>query len=214
MTIWTLKQKAVELYQYLKWKLSINITLYGKTVRFNLLSPSEDYIKQQCLQKLLEIHQDPQQNRSKTSSIALAIEGSDVLLPYLEYKYTKSENISWPEYFEECTHMRIFLINELVKLGHDKYINDTDRFGNSPLIFSCALKEPRLVECLLSHGALITQPLKCKYCRCKLDHQYNPSESEQRILTALSSNSDDEDEEDGDGSDSLYCKHHVHEQKK
>ena len=181
-----IKKKIQQIYEYLITPIEINI--FHKRFKFNIISVSEEGIKKHCLKKLITIWKDPKENRSKTSSIALAIEGSDILLPYLEYKYPRSSNINWSEYFEECTNMRLYLLNELMKLGHAKYINDVNRHGNSPLIFSCALKEPRLVQFLLDNGATITQPFRCKQCSCIYSHHYEPiaNNNQQQTLSSLS----------------------------
>ena len=143
--------------------------------------PSEQSIKNECLRKLLCIWADPVRNRGKMSSIALAIEGSHILLPYLKFKYPIIDNVDWSQYFEDCMDLRLYLLSELIKLGHGKYINNTNQNGNTPLLISCALKEPRLVKFLLHHGSSITQPFRCGQCST-LAH---------------------------DETFSIYCRHHV-----
>ena len=189
----------------------IKIRIFCKKYRFHLITPTEERIKRYCLDRLIDIWDDRQSNKSQTSSIALAIEGSEVLLPYLEFKYPKSEDISWRQYFEECTNIRLFLLNELIKKGHGQYINDTNRFGNTPLIFACALKEPRLVRFLLDHGAVITQPFRCKYCsngpigdhsEARLDRTDNDGDLD-RDSVNQSINNDDNEINDEDNESSL-----------
>lgn len=179
-----IKKKIQQIYEYLIRPIEINF--FHKRFKFNIISLSEEGIKKHCLNKLITIWKDPKQNRSKTSSIALAIEGSDILLPYLEYKYPNTSNINWSEYFEECTNMRLYLLNELIKMGHAKYINNVNRYGNSPLIFSCALKEPRLVQFLLNNGATITQPFRCNQCSCIYSHHYEENNNQQQSLSSVS----------------------------
>ena len=135
----------------------ITLEIFGKDFRF--LKPKEEDVKAHCLQLLLKTVDDQMQNASRASSITLAIESSQCIQPYLQYKHPKCSSASdWMEYNEHCTEIRLWLLEQLFAMGHATYINDRNRFGNTPLIFACALKEPRLVQILLRNGATISQP--------------------------------------------------------
>lgn len=146
----------------------ISVEILGKN--FYFVKPKEEDVKQRCLQILLTIFNDPKQNPSKASSITLAIEASQCIQPYLRYKHPRCNSTNdWIQYNENCTHIRLWLLQQLFAMGHSKYINDRNRFGNTPLIFACALKEPKLIKLLLRHGATISQPYTLEpTCNCPI----------------------------------------------
>lgn len=100
-----------------------------------------------------------------TSTIMMAIERADYLQPYLDIKYNKKnrkkKSIVWSEYHKDCAYLRLYFISELIKLGHSKYINICNKNGNTPLIFACALREPKLVKLLLDNGSTIMELNTC-----------------------------------------------------
>ena len=91
------------------------------------------------------------------------------IYPYVNYKHNEKSGvrIDWDEYQQTCSEIRIWILTELMKLGYQSQINNTNRYGNTPLIFACALKDIKVIKLLLNYGACITQPpLPRSMCTC------------------------------------------------